>query len=313
MPENNVRTVDILLYVKINGDISFDPHINEDGEIVLIPKSKESMFTSVVRAVDGVEKKEDEFEVRLTANMNGSDNFDYFCDIDDIGLLYITPEDENTSFESVTTGESLNLVTESRHLQVCEECIEEDFETDETPYTREEVEKDLQSLTMNWTKEDTLKTGFEVEHQYAMEILSQHYETVYDEGKKGSWYYIRFVGPMNESLNEANDGDVAKKAFLDMFEDVEKQLEDLMDKWDKLKKHHEEIHKQDTQIIDESMNGNDALEMLRIAREIGINTAEDLIKFYEEHPSFDEHKLETIKTYQDGLGSDFKLPEEERV
>lgn len=74
---------------------------------------------------------------------------------------------------------------------------------DEEPYTKEQVESDLKSLTMNWTREDTLKTGFEIEHEYAMEILSQHYETVYDEGRKGNWYYIRFVGPMmKECLSE---------------------------------------------------------------------------------------------------------------
>ena len=207
MPENNIRTVDILLYVKMTEDTSFEPDINEDGEIVLVPSSKESTFTSVVRAVDGVEKQDDELEIKLTANMSGEDNFDYFCDIDEIGLLYITPDDEKANFESVTTGESLNLVSE--------EAITNDSNN----------------------------------------------ENIIDD----------------QPLNEADNEDVATQAFLNMFDDVEKQLEELMDKWDKLKKHHEEIQKQNTQLLDEHMSGKEAIDMLRIAREIGINNVSDFI------------------------------------
>lgn len=497
------NTLNIDLYAELScPNVEYNVSIDEVGQITITPKEANCNFTNVSR-----ELFDNNVAIHLVANMTSSDdNFDYFLDIDDIGQIIITPDSENSNFESVTEGADLNLVTESSHFKVVTECedLDEDIEADGEPYTREQVEEDLRSLTMNWTRENTLKTGFEIEHQYAMEILSQHYDTVYDEGRKGNWYYVRFVGPMlNEFLNEdsnwrsrraqidivkfeillrtlldgielwdnkmpkickyhykpefvhvdiglgtlwgpqekeenkdivakfiepafeelrsrcqnnnvkvfwkpyvgrrypttwtdyyaqliipydqlfrdefsdelwikfLNEGNdnKAKEAFMNMFGDVEKQLDDLMGKWEDLKKNLEKQKREEDKPLDESkqsdcekcghiltdsgecpvcdlgdeeertshtiydideclttdsdqdqgaqldesVSGKEAEEILRIAKQLGIETAADLIRFYEDHPAFDEHKLEEIRDYRDEVGHDFKLAEGARV
>lgn len=196
----NTLTIDIYAEASCP-NAEYNVGIDDVGQITITPIDASCNFTFVSR-----EPAEDKISIHLTANMTSTDdNFEYFLDIDEIGQIIITPDSENSNFESVAEGADLNLVTECGHFKVSTEGeeLDEDVESDGEPYTYEQVETDLRSLTMNWTKEDTLKTTFEVEHQYAMDILSKHYETVYDEGRKGSWYYIRFVGPMTkECLTE---------------------------------------------------------------------------------------------------------------
>lgn len=195
----NTLTIDI--YAKAScPNAEYSVGIDDVGQITITPVDANCNFTSVSR-----EPEEDAIAIHLTANMTSvDDNFDYFLDIDDIGQVVVTPDSENSSFESAAEGADLNLVTEGSHFKVATEGedLDEDVEADGEPYTYEQVEADLKSLTMNWTREDTLKTTFETEHQYAMEILSKHYDTVYDEGRKGNWYYVRFVGPLAAELNE---------------------------------------------------------------------------------------------------------------
>lgn len=70
------------------------------------------------------------------------------------------------------------------------------------PYTKEEVEAELKRETNNWeTKEDTIRYGFQSEKDFAMEILSQHYECE-DKGKEGNDYIIHF---WKEDLTETFD------------------------------------------------------------------------------------------------------------
>ena len=66
-------------------------------------------------------------------------------------------------------------------------------------------------------------------------------------------------------------------------------------------------------LLPEAMSGKDAIEMLKIAKEIGIHNGEDLIRFYKDHPAADEDKLATIQAYRNELGPDFKLEEGTRV
>ena len=195
----NTLTIDI--YAKAScPNAEYSVGIDDVGQITITPVDANCNFTNVSR-----EPEEDAIAIHLTANMTSvDDNFDYFLDIDDIGQVVVTPDSENSSFESAAEGADLNLVTEGSHFKVATEGedLYEDVEADGEPYTYEQVEADLKSLTMNWTREDTLKTTFETEHQYAMEILSKHYDTVYDEGRKGNWYYVSFVGPLAAELNE---------------------------------------------------------------------------------------------------------------
>jgi len=86
-------------------------------------------------------------------------------------------------------------------LAIKENVIEEESDGD-IPYTKEEVEAELKRETNNWeTKEDTIRYGFQSEKDFAMEILSQHYECEY-KGKEGSDYVIHF---WKEDLTETFD------------------------------------------------------------------------------------------------------------
>ncbi len=89
-------------------------------------------------------------------------------------------------------------------------------ESDEDqPYTKEEIERDLKTITHNFTdKEGDVKCGFEEEKNFGVEILKQHYkvvETSGDDRREGTWYHISYAepiveesivkGPKNDNLN----------------------------------------------------------------------------------------------------------------
>lgn len=86
---------------------------------------------------------------------------------------------------------------------------------EETPYTKEEIERDLKSITHNFTdKEGELKCGFEEEKNFGVEILKQHYKVVEvsgDDRRDGTWYHISFAEPLideSKSIKEdINDSD----------------------------------------------------------------------------------------------------------
>ena len=69
---------------------------------------------------------------------------------------------------------------------------EEVEDTQDSPYNYEQTEEDLRSLTQNWTVEaDALKTTYQEEYDFGLEILAKHYNNV--EGtKRGNWYEITF-------------------------------------------------------------------------------------------------------------------------
>lgn len=98
----------------------YNVDIDDVGQIVFTPDDSSVSFVNIQRLVgnDSVEDVIDgntrRFSVALTANMIADDdNFDWFCDIDEIGQAVVTPDAENTSFLSVSVENSLNLVTES--------------------------------------------------------------------------------------------------------------------------------------------------------------------------------------------------------
>ena len=65
---------------------------------------------------------------------------------------------------------------------------------EDAPYTKEQIEKDLKSLTKNFTVEqDMLQCGFEEEANFSKEILGKHYDKI-DVNKIGSWYRVGFSG-----------------------------------------------------------------------------------------------------------------------
>ena len=84
---------------------------------------------------------------------------------------------------------------------------------EETPYTKEEVERDLKSITHNFTDKDgDVKCGFEEEKKFGVEILRRHYRIVEvsgDDRREGTWYHISFAEPLdkNESVDPSLLGD----------------------------------------------------------------------------------------------------------
>lgn len=97
--------------------------------------------------------------------------------------------DYNTLYDAWLTG-----------VPISDTNLEESSE--ETPYTKEEIEIDLKSITHNFTdKEGELKCGFEEEKNFAVEILKQHYkvvETSGDDRRDDTWYHISFAEPIEK-------------------------------------------------------------------------------------------------------------------
>ena len=77
-----------------------------------------------------------------------------------------------------------------------------DESVEDEPYTKEQIEQDLKSITKNFTsKEGELKCGFVEEKNSAVEILKQHYkvvETSGDDRRDGTWYHISFADPIEK-------------------------------------------------------------------------------------------------------------------
>lgn len=104
-------------------------------------------------------------------------------------------------------------------------------ESDETtPYTKEEVERELKSITHNFTdKKGELKCGFEEEKNLGVEILKQHYNVVEvsgDDRREGTWYHISFAKPkLNEELEKTGEdgwGDEVEDILDDVFDKIYK-------------------------------------------------------------------------------------------
>ena len=128
--ESHTETLRLVLEMtRLNESTPFDYHVDIDdvGQIVFTPDDSSVSFVDIERLTgyDSVEDVIDgntrRFSVTLTANMIADDdNFDWFCDIDEIGQAVVTPDAENTSFLSVSVADSLNLVTESMDKIVLE-------------------------------------------------------------------------------------------------------------------------------------------------------------------------------------------------
>ena len=88
-----------------------------------------------------------------------------------------------------------NAWLKEKPINVKNESVEDE------PYTKEQVEQDLKSITNNFTeKEGELKCGFEEEKNFGVEILKQHYKVVEvsgDDRREGAWYHISYAEPKN--------------------------------------------------------------------------------------------------------------------
>ena len=153
-------------------------------------------------------------------------------DLKKVYTEHIRPSVENDVINTATLDEILNIFDKKLDAFVADETkldesksIKESDET--TPYTKEEVEKELKSITHNFTdKKGELKCGFEEEKNFCVEILKQHYNVVEvsgDDRREGTWYHISFAKPkLNEELEKTG-----KDGWGDEVEDI---LDDVFDK-----------------------------------------------------------------------------------
>ena len=87
--------------------------------------------------------------------------------------------------------------------QVVEESVIDDAEP---PFTFTEVRDELKRETNNWeTEEDTIRYFYAEEKDFAMEILSHHYECEYKGTDEDGWYVIHFwKSELSESSCKGN-------------------------------------------------------------------------------------------------------------
>ena len=107
-------------------------------------------------------------------------------------------------------------LTDNEYTGMCPAChehhgfyaVEESLneEDEQEPYTYDQVEKDLRSITHNFTDESgTVECQYEEEMKHAISILDDYYGKV-DTRKRGSWYQVTFGDKkFEESLTEDLD------------------------------------------------------------------------------------------------------------
>jgi len=114
------------------------------------------------------------------------------------------------SGENVFKGSNVSDKDINNFKAMLDESLTED--SDDEPYSYEETEAELQSLTQNWTREkDQLKCGYDEEKNYGMEILSKHgYECNAD--KQGGWWIVDYWKDLDSDKKGVRFGK-AKKAI----------------------------------------------------------------------------------------------------
>lgn len=223
--------VRVTMSLRDNND-KFITSVDEHGHIILTPEASDNEFIKAhtewesddyvmptdveTIIIDGDRTKE--FTVELTADMLmevPSENI--FADIDAIGQCVIYPQESNM-FISASIEDSLNLVTEDAYEEKSEEESKPDIEAtieesiEDAAYSYDEVLNELERITHNFTDTSSeVKCGFEIEKDYGVEILSEHYRNV--ESKCiGEWFHIIFSDKkeLEESLN-ANKEDIINR------------------------------------------------------------------------------------------------------
>lgn len=232
-------TIDIPVRVTMtsinNAPFEFTPSIDEVGQIVLTPVTKDVEFVDANTAatteageelldketITTVEEDSSSYPfttrettIVIQASMLAeSDNHDVSAFVDEIGQVVLSPMDKNSTFVSAAIGESINLVTEDTEEeqpeaketipQVEAEVIEEDFsqEVDE-----EDVAKTVTELTDNFSdNEGTLEIDDIAEGSLALNILKQHYEVTVD--LKGASIILTYTKQeeLKEDLRDKDD------------------------------------------------------------------------------------------------------------
>ena len=95
---------------------------------------------------------------------------------------------------------------------------------EEKPYSAAEIESEIRSLTLNFTKKkDNLMCGFKEENDVAVKLLKKHYKNVKSE-KNGAWFEIDYSDPIKNLKENAQNTPV--KLASEYFYDTIKNIQD---------------------------------------------------------------------------------------
>ena len=194
--------------------------------------------------------------------------YDYMDEYDDLSIdqlqkkIYIIMKEEGSKLPDLETFKQTVIDTVDNYYNELDELTTEELDDEDKPYTKEEVEKELKSLTNNFTvKKDTLKCGFKQEADFSEEILSKYYASV-EVDKVGSWFQIDFkdrLKKVDEAVNPADltdcpaCGDIS---FDSKHADLDTELYDLFDIT-----FEESV---DSESLKESLNLNEAKNIINV-------------------------------------------------
>ena len=215
--ESHTETLHLILEMtRLNDSTPFDYHVDIDdvGQIVFTPDDSSVSFVDIER-VTGYDSVEDvidgntrRFSVTLTANMIADDgNFDWFCDIAEIGQAVVTPDAENTSFLSVSVADSLNLVTESM-----DKIVLETLEPGSEEFTARLTECAERVTTLQGLFESAIALAEDIENDFR--ALGCHSADI-------DGYMIRYL----ENFIEDREGEVSCADFVRRLEEVSAKAE----------------------------------------------------------------------------------------
>lgn len=194
---------------------SFDYTVDVDdvGQIVLTPKDEGTSFVSIQRLAgydsieETVEENTKKFALSLDANMLAeNDNFDWFVDIDEVGQAVITPDDEDTSFLTVSVNDSLNLVTESAESTPIELDEEEASTAIDTQAIADKIMSgDIPLYSYDGEPDASYAHIEELDHQDKLYLFRYYYDP---ESNSAISYHTKVVDDVVESehaLTEAEE------------------------------------------------------------------------------------------------------------
>lgn len=217
--EVDAVTVDIPVRVTMtsinNAPFEFTTSIDEVGQIVLTPTTKDVEFTVAETATtteDGEELLQRETTTNVENDSSGysfttrettihiqgnmlaeSDNHDVSAFVDDIGQVILTPADQNSTFVSAVIGDSLNIVTEDVDVTKADS-VEQVSQEEATPkisaevvdescdeFSEERVVNEIEQLTNSYTDEQgTLSIDNICEASICAKLLKSHYDITID-------------------------------------------------------------------------------------------------------------------------------------
>lgn len=210
--ESHTETLHLILEMtRLNESTPFDYHVDIDdvGQIVFTPDDSSVSFVDIERlagddsVADVVDGNIRRFSVTLAANMIADDaNFDWFCDIDEIGQAVVTPDAENTSFLSVSVADSLNLVTESM-----DKIIVETLEPGSNEFTARLEACTERVATLKGLFESAIALAEDIENDFR--ALGCHSADI-------DGYMVRYL----ENFIEDREGEVSCAEFVRRLEEV---------------------------------------------------------------------------------------------